>query len=91
MDSYHDREILKASDLCIKSSASLISNYHIEYIIHFYGDVVLLQRLRQGQAEHVFDFAVQQAGTVQLAENAQHAARPVHVFHMVFLGTWRHW
>lgn len=56
-----------------------------------YGDVVLLQRLRQGQAEHVFDFAVQQAGTVQLAENAQHAARTVHVFHMVFLGTWRHW
>nr|AWD76592.1 hypothetical protein [uncultured bacterium]QIS31733.1 hypothetical protein [Klebsiella pneumoniae]QXV89727.1 hypothetical protein [Klebsiella pneumoniae subsp. pneumoniae]QXV91338.1 hypothetical protein [Klebsiella pneumoniae subsp. pneumoniae] len=41
MDSYHDREILKASDLCIKSSASLISNYHIEYIIHFYNLLLL--------------------------------------------------
>jgi hypothetical protein len=37
----------------------------------------------------VFHVAVQQPGAIQLAENTQHAARAVHVFHMVFLGTRR--
>lgn len=45
MDSYHDREILKASDLCIKSGASLISNYHIDYIIHFYNLLLLVSKI----------------------------------------------
>ena len=39
---------------------------------------------------HHGQVAVQQAGPVQLAENAHHAAGAVHVFHMVFLGGRRH-
>ena len=51
--------------------------------------VVLLQRLRQRQAEHVFHVAVQQPGAIQLAENTNHATRTVDIFHVVLLGTRR--
>ena len=50
-----------------------------------YRDVVLLQRLRQRQTEHVFHVAVQQTCSVQLAEDPQYATGTMNIFHMVFL------
>ena len=52
--------------------------------------IVLFQGLRQRQAKDVFDLAIQQPGSVQLAQNAQHAAGAMHIFHMVFLRARRH-
>ncbi|SSN11354.1 Uncharacterised protein [Klebsiella pneumoniae] len=52
--------------------------------------IVLFQGLRQRQAKDVFDLAIQQPGAVQLAQNAQHAAGAMHIFHMVFLRARRH-
>ena len=49
--------------------------------------VVLVQRLRQRQAKHVFHVTVQQPGAIQLAEDTDDATRAMHVFHMVLLGT----
>ena len=52
-------------------------------------NVVLLQRLRQRQTQHVFYIAIHQPGAIQLAQNTQYAACAVDVFHVVFLRTWR--
>ena len=55
-----------------------------------YRDVVLLQRLRQGQTEYVFHVAVQQTCAIQLTEDPQYATGTMHIFHMVFLRARRH-
>ncbi|MNL16627.1 hypothetical protein D3C87_1376790 [compost metagenome] len=53
-------------------------------------DVIGLQQLAQGGAEHVAGVAVHQAGSFQLAQDGDHATGAVHVFHVVLLGGGRH-
>ena len=76
--------------LCGTDTGRARTEHFLDRFVLGKGDVVLLQRLRQGETENVFHIAVQQACAVQLAEDPQHAAGAVHIFHMVFLGTWRH-
>ena len=54
------RESLRCADTRRASAEHLLNRFILRD-----GDIVLLQRLRQGQTKHVFHIAVQQPGTIQ--------------------------
>ena len=58
--------VLRESLRCADTRRASAEHFFDRFVLRD-GDIVLLQRLRQGQTKHVFHVAVQQSGAIQFA------------------------